>query len=58
MIERYKNKKNHPFFGKTHIEEAKKLISKPGKGNPMYGLKHSEATKLLMGKIKSKYPGG
>lgn len=51
--------KNHPFFGKTHTEEAKKkLRSKPGKGNPMYGLKHSEATKLLMGKIKSKDPGG
>jgi len=24
MIERYKNKENHPFFGKTHTEEVKK----------------------------------
>lgn len=44
MIERYKNKENHPFFGKTHSEEAKQLISKPGKENPMFGIKHSEAS--------------
>ena len=58
MIERYKNKENHPFFGKTHTEEAKKLISKPGKENPMFGRKHSEATKLLISRNMSKYPGG
>ena len=58
MIERYKNKENHPFFGKTHTEEAKKLISKPGKENPMFGRKHSEATKLLISRNMSRYPGG
>jgi hypothetical protein len=36
-----KTKKIILFFGKTHTEEAKKLISKPGKENPMFGRKHS-----------------
>lgn len=43
---------------KTHTEEVKKLISKPGEANPMFGRKHSEYTKLLMSKRMSKYPGG
>jgi len=29
MIERYKDKTNHPMFGKSHSEEVLKLISKP-----------------------------
>jgi group I intron endonuclease len=53
MITRYKDKKNQPFFGKTHTEEIKKLISKPGAANPMFGKKHSEKSKLLMS-IKKK----
>jgi predicted GIY-YIG superfamily endonuclease len=29
MVEYYKNKNNHPMFGKTHTKEALALISKP-----------------------------
>lgn len=35
MIEFYKDKDNHPMFGKKHREEALALISKPGKLNPV-----------------------
>jgi len=42
-----KTKKNHPMYGKTHTEEAKKLISKPGAANPMFGKKHSEKVNCL-----------
>lgn len=52
---RLKDKENHPFFGKTHTEETKKLISKPGKLNPMYGRKHSEETRNLLSVRKSKF---
>jgi hypothetical protein len=31
MIERYKNKENHPFLVKLIQKKLKKLISKPGK---------------------------
>ena len=41
MIEYYKNKENHPMFGKTHTRKALSLISKPGELNPMFGRKHS-----------------
>ena len=37
MLNRFIFKHNHTMFGKTHTEEARKLISKPGKLNPMYG---------------------
>jgi len=37
MIARHKDKKNHPFFGKTHTQETKELIRKPGAANPMFG---------------------
>lgn len=48
------NKENHPFYGKKHTDETKKLISKPGYLNPMYGRKHTEATKLILSALKSK----
>ena len=48
MEEYYKDKSNHPMFGKTHTKEALALISKPGELNPMFGKKHSEATKAIM----------
>lgn len=48
MIERYKDKNNHPMYGKKHSEETLKLISKPGELNPMYGKKHSEGSKKIM----------
>ena len=34
MVDYYKDKNNHPMFGKTHTEEALGLISKPGELNP------------------------
>ena len=58
MIEHYKNKENHPMFGKTHTKEAIALISKPGELNPMFGKKHSELTKTLISNKMSKYPLG
>ena len=58
MVNHYKDKNNHPMFGKTHSEEALALISKPGELNPMFGKKHSEATKASMSKKKNKYPLG
>jgi group I intron endonuclease len=58
MVNYYKDKNNHPMFGKTHTEEALALISKPGELNPMFGKKHSEATKASMSKKKNKYPLG
>jgi len=48
MVEYYKNKENHPMFGKTHTKEALGLISKPGELNPMFGKKHGEATRALL----------
>ena len=36
MIGYYKNKENHPMFGKTHTKKALSLISKPGELNPMF----------------------
>ena len=58
MKDFYKDKNNHPMFGKTHTEEALALISKPGELNPMFGRKHSEATKASMSVKKNKYPLG
>lgn len=58
MIERYKDKTNHPMFGKSHSEEVLKLISKPGELNPMFGKKHSDNTKELMAKKRNKYLNG
>lgn len=58
MVEYYKDKNNHPMFGKTHTEEAFALISKPGELNPMFGKKHSEASRTAMSEKKNKYPLG
>lgn len=58
MIERYKDKENHPMFGKTHSEEVLKLISKPGNLNPMFGKTHSDKTKKLMSLKRNKYING
>jgi group I intron endonuclease len=58
MIERYKDKSNHPMFGKTHTKEALSLISKPGELNPMFGKKHSESTKNKISSKMSKHPSG
>nr|YP_010710785.1 hypothetical protein P2Z26_mgp31 [Gonatophragmium mori]WCZ71149.1 hypothetical protein [Gonatophragmium mori] len=58
MIDYYKNKKNHPMFGKSHTKEAIALISKPGKLNPMFGKSHSKETLAILSKKKNKYPLG
>nr|YP_010734773.1 hypothetical protein P8516_mgp08 [Diaporthe caulivora]WEH01746.1 hypothetical protein [Diaporthe caulivora] len=58
MVDYYKDKNNHPMFGKTHTEEALDLISKPGELNPIFGKKHSEAAKASMSEKKNKYPLG
>ena len=58
MVEFYKDKSNHPMFGKTHNKEALALISKPGELNPMFGKKHSESAKAIMSDKKNKYTLG
>lgn len=51
---RYKDKTNHPMFGKNHDSFALSKISKPGKLNPMFGKNHFTKTKLKMSISKSK----
>jgi len=51
---RFKNKSNHPMFGKTHTSFAVSKLSKPGNLNPMFGKTHSINTKLKMSLAKSK----
>lgn len=58
MIERFKDKNNHPMYGKTHSEEARVLISKPGELNPMYGKTHSKESKQIMAMKKNKFLNG
>lgn len=58
MKENYKDKNNHPMYGKNHTKEALSLISKSGKLNPMYGKTHSEKTKYLMTKKRNKHLNG
>lgn len=41
MKDRFKDKVNHPMFGKKHTDDVLKFISKPGKLNPMFGMTHS-----------------
>lgn len=54
LKERFKNKENHPCFGKLKSDETKLKISLSkvekylGKGNPFYGKCHSEETKQKM----------
>ena len=60
MIEFYKDKSNHPMFGKTHNKEALALISKPGELNPIFlrvrkGPQGSEGSARVQG---SKGPQG
>lgn len=47
MIERYKDKTNHPMFGKSHSQKVLELISKPGVLNPMFGKKRACAVVKL-----------
>ncbi len=53
---------NNPFYGKTHTEETKKLISElaseryVGENNPFYGKKHSEESLAKMRLIQSTLP--
>jgi group I intron endonuclease len=58
MLDRFKDKSNHPMYGKKHTEESLKLISKPGELNPMYGKLHSEETKGKISCRMSKHPYG
>ena len=58
MIERFKDKNNHPMYGRKHSENILKLISKPGELNPMLGKKHSEETKEILAAKKNKYLNG
>lgn len=46
MKKRFKDKINHPIFGKHHVKELL-LNSKPGSFNLMFGKKHSDYTKNL-----------
>lgn len=55
---RYKDKKNHPMFGKTHDKPTIALISKPGKLNPMFGKSHSLLAREKMSLKKSIKPVG
>jgi group I intron endonuclease len=55
---RFKNKSNHPMFGKTHTSFALSKISKPGNLNLMFNKKHTIAIKLKMSSTKSKTPIG
>lgn len=58
MKEFYKDKNNHPMFGKNHTKEALSLIAKPGKLNPMFGKHHSEESKKIIALKQSKYING
>ncbi len=58
MLKRFENKSNHPMYGKTHSDDIRKLISKPGKLNPMFGKHHSEVAKKSISDKISKHPKG
>lgn len=57
--ERFKNKENHPFYGKHHSDETKEKIRKAltgkytGENSPLYGRKLTDETKALIG-LKNK----
>ena len=55
MIDRFRDKKNHPMYGKKHTSGAKLLISKPGILNPMYGKQHTDQSKIKMSVARSHY---
>ena len=54
MKARFKDKSNHPMFGKTHTNFALSKISRPGNLNPMFGKNHSFISKLKISFAKSK----
>ena len=58
MVNHYKDKNNHPMFGKKHSDSVLSLISKPGKLNPMFGKTHNENTKNLISIKQSIRPLG
>lgn len=49
--ERFKNKENHPMYGKKHTEESRLKMKESREGmyvgekNPMYGKSHTEETR-------------
>lgn len=47
MIEFFKDKNNHPMFGKKHTKEALALISKPGELNQVSLPKERDTAKKL-----------
>lgn len=53
MKARFIKQTNHPMFGKTHTNNSKKLISKPGSLNPMFGKTHTIETKNKISNKKS-----
>nr|QJS52064.1 putative GIY-YIG homing endonuclease [Stigeoclonium helveticum] len=57
MKQRFKDKINHPMYGKNHSIKTRNLISKKTKGhlNPMYGKQHTKTTKKILSLCKSKY---
>lgn len=58
MALRFKNKLDHPMYGKSHSKEALSLISKPGKLNPMYGKVHSDFSRKKISDRLSKHING
>lgn len=58
MKEYYKDKNNHPMYGKNHTKEALSLISKPGELNPMCGKTHSDETRSIIAKKRNKHLNG
>lgn len=58
MRMRFKDKNNHPLYGKKHTQESLLKISKPGALNPMFGQKHTEETKQKISVKLSKTPIG
>jgi hypothetical protein len=58
MLKRYRDKTNHPMYGKRHTDATLKLISKPCVLNPIFGKTHSEATKQIISYKMSKHLNG
>jgi group I intron endonuclease len=52
------DKSNYPMYGKTHNEDTKKSISKPGHLNPMFNKKHRIESKYKISAALSKTPLG
>ncbi len=60
--EKFKNPENHPFYGKTHIQETidkiKQTLSEKmsGENNPFYGKTHSMETRKFLSDINTGKP--